>query len=129
MRAYSKKEKRPMPTAKIRTRLCASCKKQQRTGNAYCKACDAKRKAEERGKLPLPETEEGKAVRNTTDSTFDFLDANPGSEATLQGVTITSNEGGTVSFPVNKLSREKRRKLDKIQRMLREGPYAPTVRQ
>lgn len=98
--------------AKTRTRLCARCHKQQRTGNAYCKACDAIRKAEARGKVAQPETEGEQEVRGIVDKTFDLLDAVSGAEVEVKGIKVRSNMDGTVSFHLNRDQR--RRASDRL---------------
>ena len=72
--------------AKPRTRQCSRCGKQQRTGNGYCAPCNALRMAESRGKVPLPETEEGKGVRSLVDKTFDLLESEPGTEVEVREI-------------------------------------------
>lgn len=99
-----------------RTRLCARCRKQQRTGNAYCKACDAIRKAEERGKVPKPETEEGQEVRALTDKTFDLLEAGgEGTEVEVKGIKVKALEDGKVEFKLN--NRQQRRAAERVKQL------------
>lgn len=85
-------------TRTAKARWCARCGKQPRTENGYCRACNAQRMAEARGKLPLPETGDLKQVRVVVDRAFDLLDAAPGTSVTVGGVTLESDEGGSVTF-------------------------------
>lgn len=101
---------------KPRTRLCARCRRQQRTGNAYCRECDAIRKAEARGKVQKPETEEGQGARDLVDKTFDLLEAGgEGTEITVNGISMKSEENGQVTFKLN--NRQQRRLAEKVKRL------------
>lgn len=103
-------------SGKVRTRLCARCKKQQRTGNAYCQACDAIRKAEARGKVAEPETEEGKEVRGLVDKTFALLEAGGGgTEVNVKGISVTNNGDDTVTFKLN--NRQQKRLAEKVKQL------------
>lgn len=86
--------------AKLKTRLCARCKRQQKTGNAYCRECNAIRMAEERGKITLPETEEGKGVRTTVDAAFGLMDTVPGAAVEVPSpygpISAVGNGDGTI---------------------------------
>lgn len=105
--------------AKIRTRLCARCKKQQRTGNAYCQACDALRKAEARGRVSEPETEKGREVRGLVDKTFALLEAGgEGTEVNVKGISVTNSGDDTVTFKLNSRQHER---LAEIERSLAGG--------
>lgn len=72
---------------------------------------------ESRGKVPEPETEEGKEVRGIVDKTFDLLESVPGTEVSVRGIDVKSNEDGTVTFKAH--NREQKRRLSQAQAKLR----------
>lgn len=102
--------------AKTRNRLCGRCGKQQRTGNGYCKSCNAARMQEARGTMPEPETVEGQGVRELTDKTFELLEAGgKGTEVEVKGIKIREEEGGKVTFTLN--NRQQRRMAERLKRL------------